>query len=60
MSATSFKGVWVDIVNFQQLAMESELAVDTVKLTNNIFCRFDDVIARFRVCKVALRRIPLT
>jgi len=40
-----------DVVMFQQLAMESE-PMDIVKLLNDIYTRFDDVIARFRVYKV--------
>jgi len=42
-----------DIVNFQMMAMESE-PMDIVKLLNDIYTKFDDVIARFKVYKVGL------
>jgi len=40
-----------DIVNFQIMAMESE-PMEIVKLLNDIYVKFDEVIARFRVYKV--------
>ena len=40
-----------DIVNFQKMAMESQ-PMDIVKLLNDIYTKFDDVIAKFRVYKV--------
>jgi len=40
-----------DIVNFQQMAMESQ-PMDIVKLLNDIYTKFDDVIAKFKVYKV--------
>jgi len=40
-----------DIVNFQMMAMESQ-PLDIVKLLNDIYLKFDEVIARFKVYKV--------
>jgi len=40
-----------DIVNFQMMAMESQ-PMDIVKLLNDIYTKFDDVIAKFKVYKV--------
>jgi len=40
-----------DIVNFQIMAMESE-PMEIVKLLNDIYVKFDEVIARFKVYKV--------
>ena len=40
-----------DIVNFQMMAMDSQ-PMDIVKLLNDIYTRFDDVIAKFKVYKV--------
>jgi len=40
-----------DIVNFQMMAMESQ-PMDIVKLLNDIYTRFDDVITKFKVYKV--------
>ena len=44
-----------DIVNFQMMAMDSQ-PMDIVKLLNDIYTRFDDVIAKFKVYKVRADR----
>jgi len=43
-----------DIVHFQQMAMESQ-PMDIVKFLNDVYTKFDDVIAKYRVYKVCTR-----